>query len=51
MNPDAAPTTPPDGEQPRVLVKVGRMIVARDWALVEPGDEYKLTDDGDWRVR
>ena len=35
----------------RVLVKVGRMTVARDWALVLPGDEYKLDDDGEWRVK
>ena len=51
MNPDAAQTTPPDGADVRVLVKVGRMIIARDWALVEPGDEFKLDDDDDWRVR
>ena len=35
----------------RVLVKVGRMIVARDWALVKPGEEYKLDDDSEWRVK
>ena len=35
----------------RVLVRVGRMLVARDWRLVEPGEEYKRDDDSDWEVK
>ena len=30
----------------RVLVRVGRMTVARDWSLVQPGEEYRETEDG-----
>ena len=48
VNTPAEGAVPPE---PRVLVKVGRMTVARDWSLVEPGEEYKKSDDDEWRVK